>query len=87
MEYTSQVKKIIGQFFRELIDERNLVIEQITRETGLSKTIIYAIINGKGYTMDSLVKLCRHLQIHIEFSEMSADNNIHTMTGNKPSLN
>jgi len=77
-------RKKIGLFFSELIKEKKIPIEEIERKTGMSKTIIYKIINvndnDKGYSIDSFLTLCGFLNIHLELSEMSIENSIIGMT-------
>lgn len=63
----------IGEFIQTLIKDRGLVIEQIEKETGLSKHIIYKIMHGKGYTIDSLLLILRFLNIHLELSEKTPE--------------
>ena len=69
------------------MDDRHYGINQLERESGVSKTIIYKILRGKNYEITSLIKIMRILEVHLEMSLMDADNNIHTMGGEKPSKN
>lgn len=56
----------IGKQVSKLIKESKIPIEQIERDTKLSKTIIYNIIKGKGYTIDSLLTVLHYLDRDIE---------------------
>lgn len=55
----------IGEFIQTLIKDRGLVIDNVSKQTGMSKRIIYNIIQGKGYTVDSLLTLCKYLKINV----------------------
>tara|TARA_R110001599_G_scaffold332511_1_gene547973 strand:- start:22255 stop:22518 length:264 start_codon:yes stop_codon:yes gene_type:complete len=87
MEYEQIALKQIGKFIESAMKDRAFGINKLERQSQVSKTIIYKIIRGENYEITSLIRVMRCLQIHLEMSLMSADNNIHTMGGNKPSLN
>ena len=87
-EYTKAALELFGKSIELGIEERKTNINALSKASGVSRTIIYKIIEGTDtYSIDSYIKLARILKIHIDFSLMSADNNIHTSTGNKPSMN
>lgn len=47
---------------REIAFEKNIRISQIVKETGLSKTFIYAVINGKSNpTINTALKIAKVL--------------------------
>lgn len=87
MEYEQVARAQIGKFINQAIKDRGFNKDSLERASGVSKTIIYKIIKGENYEITSLIRVMRCLQIHLEMSLMSADNNIHAMVGNKPSLN
>jgi predicted transcriptional regulator len=60
MTRNEKARSLIGQFLSHIISERGVVIEEITRQTGMSKTIIYNILHGRNYTVDSLLNLLVH---------------------------
>ena len=87
-EYTKAALELFGKSIELGIEERKTNINALSKASDVSRTIIYKILEGSDtYSIESYIKLARTLQIHIEFSMMSATNNIHTMTGNKPSEN
>lgn len=87
-DYTKKALELFGESINLGIEERKTNVSELSRITGLSRTTIIAIRDGtKTYGIDSYIKLASALQIHIEFSMMSIDNNIHTMGGNKPNMN
>jgi predicted transcriptional regulator len=87
MEYEKTALIQIGKFIDEAITERGFNYSTLEKASGVSRTIIYKIVRGENYEIGSLIKVMRYLQIHIEMSLMSAENNIFTMGGNKPSDN
>lgn len=86
-EYESTALQLIGKAMVTAMKERGYGKDLLARESGVSKTIIYKILRGENYEITSLIRVMRVLQIHIELSLMGADNNIHTMGGNKPRKN
>jgi predicted transcriptional regulator len=66
----------IGLYFSNVIKEKKIAIEKIERDTKLSKTIIYKILQGKGYSIDSFLTLCAYFDTHLELSEKSIENSI-----------
>lgn len=87
-KYTKQALKLFGESIKLGIEERGTNPHALSKMAGVSRSTIYAMMSGdKTYSIDSYIKVARILQIHIEFSLMSADNNIHTMGKNKPNLN
>lgn len=63
-------RKLIGDFLSDIIKERNLKIEPLARECQMEKVIIYNILQGKGYTIDSLLALLQVLRMHIDIKEI-----------------
>ena len=88
-EYEEIALKKIGEAMRYALKERGMSINRLERESGVNKVIIYKIFRGQGYEIKSLIRIMRVLQIHIEMSLLSAENNIWTMVmdGTKPSNN
>ena len=86
-EYEDIALGQLGEAMRYAIKERGISINELERVSGVSKTIIYKILRGQGYQIKSLIRIMRHLQIHLEMSLMDEQKNIHTMGGNKPSMN
>jgi len=87
-KYTKEALELFGASIQMAIDERKINISELAEKSGVSRSTLYAILRAeKTYSIDSYIKVARVLQIHIEFSLMSADNNIHTMGGHKPNLN
>lgn len=87
-EYTQKALELFGESIKMGMKERGTNVNALSKMTGLSRTTVYAVVNGSdSYNIESYIKLARALQIHIEFSMMSADNNIHTMGGDKPNMN
>lgn len=86
-EYEQTALKRIGSAMAIAMKERGYGKDSLASESGVSKTIIYKILRGENYEITSLIRVMRVLQIHIELSLMSADNNIHTMGGNAPGKN
>ena len=54
-------KQEIGLLIKHEIIRQKISIEELSRRT-ISKRIIYNIIQGKGYTIDSLMKIIRILK-------------------------
>lgn len=57
----NQVKQLIGAAIKLELTKQGFSIESLARET-VSKRIIYNIIQGKNYTIDSLVKVVDELK-------------------------
>lgn len=87
MNYEDVVLQKIGEAIGICIKDRGYSMNQLARDSSVSKPIIYKILKGEGYEIKSLIRVMRVLQVHLEMSLMSETNNIHTMGGNKPSLN
>jgi predicted transcriptional regulator len=86
-QYLTTAKKKIGEAIAFAIKERGYTKDRLAQESGVSKTIIYKVLRGQNYEINAIVRIMRVLQMHLEMSLMSADNNVHTMTGNKPPKN
>lgn len=86
-EYEKTVLQLFAKAIKMAIEERKTNISQLSIKSGVSRSNIYKILNGQNYEIIPLIKIMRILQIHLEFSLMSADNNIHTMGGGKPNYN
>jgi len=61
----------MGSFISDTIKSRNIPIEQLERQTGVSKTIIYSIIAGRGYSIDSLLAILAELRCHIDITALT----------------
>ena len=59
------MKEKISQIIRKAIKDSPLSTKQLQAKSGVSSTIMYRIINGKNYTIDSLEKLSEALEIKI----------------------
>lgn len=86
-EYEKTVLELFAKAMKMAMKERKIGVNELCEKAGISKTIFYRIMNGESYTIVSLIKIMRILKIHLEFSLMSAENNILTMDGNKLNLN
>lgn len=86
-EILNIAREKIGLYFSEVIKEKKLPIEKIERDTKLSKTIIYKILQGKGYSIDSFLTLCAYFDTHLELSEKSIKNSIINQMGDNISDN
>jgi len=62
-------RKLIGEFIHSLIIERNINVRQLCRDAGLPFKVYYRIINGEGYTIDSLLAILQVLDMRIEIME------------------
>jgi predicted transcriptional regulator len=56
-------RKELGNYFHELIKEKNYTIEEFARTCGMSKKTVYNIIQGRGYNIDSFLTLLIVLDI------------------------
>lgn len=65
----NMARRLMGEFLSDLISERALKIEPLARACGMEKKIIYNILKGKGYTIDSLLSLLQVLNLHLEIKE------------------
>jgi len=86
-EYNKEALKRIGQGVEYAMKERGYNISTLSEASGVARNSIYKIIRGDNYAITILIEVMRILQVHIEMSLMSAENNIHTMDGNKSSQN
>ena len=86
-EYEKTVLTLFAEGVRMAMQERGIGINELTEKTGVSKNSIYKVLRAENYEITILIKIMRILQIHLEFSLMDWDNNIYTMTGDKPGLN
>lgn len=82
-EYEEIALKKIGEDMQYAMKERRISLYRLEKESGVSKTIIYKILRGQGYEIKSLIRIMRVLQIHLEISLLSAENNNLTMSGIK----
>jgi len=87
MKYEDVAKQKMGEFLADALKERGMSINRLEKESSVSKTIIYKVLRGENYEINSLLRIMGKLQIHLEFSLMSADNNVLTMGDQKPSNN
>ncbi len=81
-EYLKVARKQFGASIKMVMEERKIGVNQLSELSGVNKQQLYKVLNGEGFNIDTYLRLARHLKIHIEFSAMSAENNIHTMGGN-----
>lgn len=87
MNYEELALKKIGEAVSFAMKERKKSFYQLAAESGVSRTIIYKIVNGEGYEIKSLIRLLAVLQVHLEMSLLGPDNNVFTMAGKPPTLN
>lgn len=87
-DYTTEAKRIIGEQMQRAIETRGMSKSEISRATGLSRATIDRILAGRSDSLESLIKMSRVLQLHVEASLMEWDNTVHTMISKtKPRLN
>ena len=86
-EILNIAREKIGLYFSEVIKEKKIAIEKIERETLASKTVIYKILQGKGYSIDSFLTICSYFDTHLELSEKSIKNSIINKIGDEISDN
>lgn len=86
-EYLEMARSLFGQSIKMVMEERNIGFNQLVRLSGVNKQQLSAVLYGKPFHIDTYLKLARVLQVHIEFSAMSAENNVTAMSGDKPGLN
>lgn len=84
MKHEEIVLEYIAKAMKYAILERKYSVNRLSLESGVSRTIITKILKGENYEMNSIIRVMRILQIHLEISLMSPDNNIHTMAGQSP---
>ena len=77
----------LGQSLAIAIKNKKVAIETIEAHTKMSKSIIYNILSGKGYSIDSLLTLCAYLDIHMELHEKSIEHSIINQLGDNISDN
>lgn len=76
MEYEQIVREKIGEAIQYAMTERKMNMSELERRSGVSRTIIYKIVKGGQYQIDGLIKVMRHLNIHLDLSLMDSDNNV-----------
>ena len=86
-QYSEIALKKIGEGVKIMIKARKIPIEHLAAQSGISKQVIYNIINGKDYQISSLIKIFRILKVHIDFSLMDSKNNIIAQSGDNISMN
>jgi len=86
-EVLNIAREKIGLYFSEIIKRKNIPIEKIERDTQLSKTVIYKILQGKGYSIDSFLTICAYFDTHLDLTEKSIKNSIINKIGNEISDN
>lgn len=82
-KYDKAVLKLFSDGIKMAMEEREIGLNELYQKAGVSKNSLYKVLRGENYEITVLIKVMRVLQIHLEFSLMSADNNVHTMGGNK----
>lgn len=82
-KYLKLARELFGESLKMAMEEREIGVNELDRLSGVRKRQIYKVLHGESFNIDTYLKLARVLQIHIEFSAMSAENNIHTMGGNQ----
>jgi predicted transcriptional regulator len=65
----NEARRLIGEFISSIIEEKNLNKRQLCRDAGISPTILYKIINGNAYEIDSLLAILQVLNMHIDIKE------------------
>ena len=81
-EYNEILRTKIGGFLKDIRKTKGLKQKDIV---GVTRQTIAKIESGiDTYSVDNLFTYMRTLQVHIELSELTADNNIHTMGGAEP---
>ena len=81
-DYLLAARKLFGESIKMVMEERKIGVNQLSELSGVNKQQMYKVLNGEKFHIDTYLRLARHLKIHIEFSAMSAENNIHTMGKN-----
>lgn len=77
MQYENTVRQKIGQAMTIAIKDRGFTKEHVAEQAGISKMSLYAVLNGQSnYNIDTLIKIMRIVQVHIDISLLDADNNI-----------
>ena len=84
-EYLELARKLFGESIKIGMEARKIGINQLSEKSGVRKHLIYKVLRGENYNINTYLQVARVLQIHIEFSLMSAENNVHTM-GNDNTL-
>lgn len=82
-KYLETARKLFGESIKMAMEERKIGINQLSELSGVNKQQLYKVLNGEKFHIDTYLRLARPLKIHIEFSAMSAENNIHTMGNEK----
>jgi len=59
-------RELYGKILHAAIKNSGIAIEQIEKDTGISKRVIYNIIQGKGYTMDTFLVITKHLNLSFQ---------------------
>jgi DNA-binding phage protein len=67
-------RKLIAKSILYVIEENKMNVRKLCRDAGISQTIYYNIINGKGYTIDSLLAVMQVLELHLEIHEKDIKN-------------
>lgn len=90
-EYNLFATEKIAEYLRETMEEKGMSIYKMAEITGLSKPTLYNVFrtqnSKKDYSFGTLLTIMRALNLHLELSQMSPTNNIHTMGNNTPSNN
>jgi DNA-binding phage protein len=76
MTYEEIIRQKIGEFITIAMKEREIGLNKLQELSGVNRTIIYKIKRGENYEINSLIKIMRILNIHLEFQLLDADNNI-----------
>lgn len=56
-------RKRVGEYLSLLIENKKLSKEGLARDCGISKRVVYNILQGKGYTMDSFLTFIHILKL------------------------
>lgn len=86
-EYLKTARELFGKSIKMVMEHRGIGINKLSEIAGVNKQQMYNVLNGNGFHIDTYLRLARILKIHIEFSAMSAENNVHTMGDNSHNPN
>jgi len=69
---TSITRSLIGDFLHETAKEKNVVIEHMAKDLGISKNSIYKVFKGDNSEINTVLLIMHYLQIHIDLRQMDA---------------
>lgn len=65
-EIVTKAREVFGRYIRDVQEASPYNVEELARRAGISKRTLYDIFQGKGYTIDSFIRVLAALDLRLE---------------------